>query len=116
MSTYPHDVLMADAGKGNEGKKVFDQAAVAHEGLASMVAFLCLDPHPSFTADDADLLTHECDRLAAACGQMNAGQEKYAKKTYVNFDEIPHIMTRICALAMRLVMSGRLRIVEGDGA
>lgn len=115
MSTIPHNVLVPDRAKGREGEYEYDQSAVALDGIAAMVGFLHLDPHPKFDAKDAETLTSECDRLASACGQMNSGQEKYKKRKSVDFSEIPHIQTRICTLAMRLVMSGKLnRLVGAD--
>lgn len=99
--------------KGHEGEPLFSQWRVATDAFEQMINFLELEPGRClFTESDRDAITAGLERLAACIGQMDAGQR--GKKSTVSFDEIPHIMTRVCVGAMRMKLSGALDRLECD--
>ena len=67
--------------------------------------------YPLHDADTAK--GHEGDgvrRLAECIGQMDAGQRGKG----VSFDEVPHVMARICAGCMLMELSGALDSLAVD--
>lgn len=111
MSTVGMPLFDADTAKGHEGEKVVNQWRVAIDAYSQMIAFLKLTPERTvFTDADREAIRGGLRRLAQCVGQMNSGQ----RGDGVSFDEVPHVMARICAGCMRMELSGALDRLEVD--
>lgn len=75
--------------------------------MEAMCAFLSLEGHCDYTAEDRDALYRDLDLIACASQQLDAGQRERSVKT-VDMHDLPFIWARITANAMRLRMSGVL--------
>ena len=108
-------MLRTNTEKGHEGEHEFDQWRVAIDAYKQMTDFLGLTPSGMrFTEASRDAIRRDLRRLAKGVGQMNAGQDKYATKNSVSFDEVPHIMARLSAALMLMELSGALDRVAVD--
>ena len=97
--------------KGREGEKELSQWRVAIEAYRQMTDFLHLTPGGMrFTDESRQSIRDNLQRLAMCIGQMDSGQRGRG----VNFDEVPHIMARICAGCMLMELSGALDRLEVD--
>ena len=113
MSTVGLPLFQADTAKGREGEHEFEQWRVAIDAYRAMTDFLGLTPQGmSFTEASRQSIRDNLAVLSRAVGQMDAGQ----KGTGVSFDEIPHVMARICAGCMLMELSGALDRLETDDA
>lgn len=111
MSTFGLPLLEGSTAKGREGESEFSQWRVAIDAYKQMVDFLHLTPQGTrFTQADRDSMERELQRLAECICQMDAGQRGRG----VNFDEIPHVMSRIAVGCMRMKLSGALDRLEVD--
>lgn len=102
-----------DTAKDTYGEPVFNQWRVAVDAYGQMINFLKLTPEKTlFTELDRQGIKEGLERLATCVGQMDAGQRGNRKT--VSFDEIPHVMARVCAGAMRMELSGALDKLDVD--
>ena len=81
---------------------------VAVDSFRAMMAFLRMEERPRFTEDGRESLRDRCATLAAATGQMDAGQRGKG----ISFDELPFCFINIAVAACILVMSGKLDELE----
>ncbi|WP_418380804.1 hypothetical protein [Adlercreutzia sp.] len=82
----------------------------ARDSLRQQIAFLGMAERPRFT-DDVRMAIYECaEELGALTRQMDAGQRGKG----VPFDEVPHVMVRMCVAACILAMSGKLEELEAE--
>lgn len=85
---------------------VADRAA--RDSLRQQIAFLGMAERPKFT-EDVRMTIYECaEELGALTRQMDAGQRGKG----IPFDDIPHVMVRMCAAGCILAMSGKLEEME----
>lgn len=67
-----------------------------------------------YERDDGELvIVGDCSQIAMSAkagGQMDAGQRGKG----VTFDEVPHVMVRMCVAACILAMSGKLEELEAE--
>ena len=97
--------------KGHEGEHKFNQWRVAIDAYQTMVGFLHLTPNGmQFREHDRQVLKDNVERLCQCVGQMDAGQHGKG----IDFDEVPHIMSRISVIATLMVLSGRIDTMEVD--
>ena len=75
----------------------------ARDSLRQQIAFLGMGERPRFT-EDVRMTIYECaEELGALTRQMDAG---------IPFDEVPHVMVRMCVAGCILAMSGKLDELE----
>lgn len=80
----------------------------ARDSLRQQIAFLGMEERPRFT-DDVRMAIYECaEEMGALTRQMDGGQR--GKGT--PFEEIPHVMVRMCVAGCILAMSGKLDELE----
>ena len=84
----------------------------ARDSLRQQIAFLGMGQRPRFT-DDVRMAIYECaEELGALTRQMDAGQRGKG----IPFDDIPHVMVRMCVVGCILAMSGKLEELETEEA
>ena len=113
MSTTGYPLFERDTAKGRENESVISQWRVAIDAYQQMCGFLKLSPDGMrFTESSRESIKANLRRLAECIGQMDAGQRGKG----VSFDEVPHVMARICAGCMLMELSGALdRMAVDDG-
>lgn len=80
----------------------------ARDSLRQQIAFLGMGERPRFT-EDVRMAIYECaEELGALTRQMDAGQ----RGKDITFDEVPHVMVRMCVAGCILAMSGKLDELE----
>lgn len=111
MSTHGYPLHDADTAKGHEGDGVISQWRVAIDAYKQMCGFLKLSPDGMrFTESSRESIRANLRRLAECIGQMDAGQRGKG----VSFDDVPHVMARICAGCMLMELSGALDSLAVD--
>ena len=111
MATSGFPLIERSAAKGREGEPELSQWRVAIDAYEAMVGFLKLTPERAvFTEDSRQAIKDGLATLAALVGQMDAGQRDKG----VSFDEIPHVMARVCVGCMLMELSGALDRLEVD--
>ena len=82
----------------------------ARDSLRQQIAFLGMGERPRFT-EDVRMTIYECaEELGALTRQMDAGQRGKG----ITFDEVPHVMVRMCVAGCILAMSGKLEELETE--
>lgn len=80
----------------------------ARDSMRQQIAFLGMEERPRFT-EDARMAIYECaEEMGALTRQMDAGQ----RGNGIPFEEIPHVMVRMCVAGCILAMSGKLEEME----
>lgn len=82
----------------------------ARDSLRQQIAFLGMGERPKFT-EDVRMTIYECaEELGALTRQMDAGQ----RGSGISFNEIPHVMVRMCVAGCILAMGGKLEELETE--
>ena len=111
MTTSGMPLFEPNTAKGHEGEQVISQWRIAIDAYRQMTDFLHLTPGGMrFTDESRQSIRDNLQRLSMCIGQMDSGQRGRG----VSFDEVPHIMARICAGCMLMELSGALGRLEVD--
>ena len=111
MSHVGLPLIDRDTSKSRYGAPVIDDWRVAIDAYQTMVDFLKLTPQGmTFNEHDRQALKESVERLGLCVGQMDSGKRGKG----ISFDEVPHIMSRISAIATLMVLSGSLDRMEVD--